>query len=100
MNLDRGKNEMAGLKGKSGPPGNMNSFKHGLSTIAKNQQNGTLTMRGGRIKTEVRDGLIKDKGGDDTISTAEKVLVELISDLLIPQLSGQLLDDARHGVCC
>src|SRR5262249_42849365 len=24
-----GQNEMAGLKGKSGPPGNMNAFKHG-----------------------------------------------------------------------
>jgi len=26
-----GRNEMAGLKGKSGPPGNMNAFKHGLA---------------------------------------------------------------------
>src|SRR4030095_1753783 len=26
-----GQNEMAGLKGKSGPPGNMNAFKHGLA---------------------------------------------------------------------
>ena len=26
-----GRNEMAGLKGKSGPPGNMNAFKHGGS---------------------------------------------------------------------
>jgi hypothetical protein len=25
-------NEMAGLKGKSGPPGNMNAFKHGLAS--------------------------------------------------------------------
>ena len=24
---------MAGLKGKSGPPGNMNAFKHGLAAI-------------------------------------------------------------------
>jgi hypothetical protein len=24
---------MAGLKGKSGPPGNMNAFKHGLASI-------------------------------------------------------------------
>jgi len=30
-----GRNEMAGLKGKSGPPGNMNTFKHGLAAIQK-----------------------------------------------------------------
>jgi hypothetical protein len=27
-----GSNEMAGLKGKSGPPSNMNAFKHGLAS--------------------------------------------------------------------
>jgi hypothetical protein len=30
-----GRNEMAGLKGKSGLPGNMNAFKHGLAAIQK-----------------------------------------------------------------
>jgi hypothetical protein len=30
-----GRNEMAGLKGKSGPPGNMNAFKHGLAVSAQ-----------------------------------------------------------------
>ena len=30
-----GRNEMTGLKGKSGPPGNMNAFKHGLAAIQK-----------------------------------------------------------------
>jgi len=36
MNLGHlGQNEMAGLKGKSGPPGNMNAFKHGLAAIQK-----------------------------------------------------------------
>ena len=29
---------MAGLKGKSGPPGNMNAFKHGLAAIQKRQR--------------------------------------------------------------
>jgi hypothetical protein len=32
---------MAGLKGKSGPPGNMNAFKHGLATIQKRREEGT-----------------------------------------------------------
>jgi hypothetical protein len=29
---------MAGLKGKSGPPGNMNAFKHGLAAIRKRRE--------------------------------------------------------------
>ena len=33
-----GQNEMAGLKGKSGPPGNMNAFKHGLAANRKRQE--------------------------------------------------------------
>jgi len=33
-----GQNEMAGLKGKSGPPGNMNAFKHGLAANQKRQE--------------------------------------------------------------
>jgi hypothetical protein len=32
------RNEMAGLKGKSGPPGNMNAFKHGLAAIQKRRE--------------------------------------------------------------
>jgi hypothetical protein len=31
----QGRNEMAGLKGKSGPPGNMNSFKPALAAIQR-----------------------------------------------------------------
>ena len=29
---------MAGLKGKSGPPGNMNTFKHGLAAVQKRRE--------------------------------------------------------------
>src|SRR5262249_52783540 len=38
-----GQNEMAGLKGKSGPPGNMNAFKHGLAAIQKRREEGIPT---------------------------------------------------------
>ena len=38
-----GRNEMAGLKGKSGPPGNMNAFKHGLAAIQKRREEGIPT---------------------------------------------------------
>ena len=38
-----GQNEMAGLKGKSGPPGNMNAFKHGLAAIQKRREESIIT---------------------------------------------------------
>ena len=34
---------MAGLKGKSGPPGNMNAFKHGLAAIQKRREESVTT---------------------------------------------------------
>jgi hypothetical protein len=34
---------MAGMKGKSGPPGNMNAFKHGLAAIQKRREESTIT---------------------------------------------------------
>jgi hypothetical protein len=36
---------MAGLKGKSGPPGNINAFKHGLAAIQKRREEGLSSMR-------------------------------------------------------
>jgi hypothetical protein len=40
-----GQNEMAGLKGKSGPPENMNAFKHGLAAIQKWREESVRTSR-------------------------------------------------------
>jgi hypothetical protein len=40
-----GQNEIAGLKGKSGPPGNMNAFKHGLAAIQKWREEGVITSK-------------------------------------------------------
>ena len=70
---------MAGIKGRSGPPGNQNNFKHGLSVIDEYRRSGSVTGRESRIKAQVRGGLIADRGGENKVSTAEKVLVELIS---------------------
>ena len=42
-----GQNEMAGLKGKSGPPGNMNAFKHGLAAIQRRREEGITTEHEG-----------------------------------------------------
>ena len=35
---------MAGLKGKSEPPGNMNAFKHGLAAIQKRREESVLQV--------------------------------------------------------
>jgi hypothetical protein len=60
---------MAGLKGKSGPPGNMNAFKHGLAAIQKRREEGVATEHEESIRTEheenvrqqILEGLIADK---------------------------------------
>jgi len=60
---------MAGLKGKSGPPGNMNAFRHGLASIQKRREEGISTEHEESLRQQILDGLIADKGGDDQIST-------------------------------
>jgi hypothetical protein len=70
---------MAGLKGKSGPPGNTNAFKHGLASIQKRREEGFPTQHGENIRQQILDGLIADKGRDEQISTATRILAEDIA---------------------
>jgi hypothetical protein len=63
-----GQNEMAGLKGKSGPPGNMNAFKHGLAAIQKRREESVITEHEESVRQQILHGLIADKGGDQQIS--------------------------------
>jgi hypothetical protein len=70
---------MAGKKGHSGPPGNANAFRHGVASIQRRRAEGELTDDEQDVRTAILAGLIADKGGENQIGTAERVLAEIIS---------------------
>ena len=70
---------MAGKKGYSGPPGNANAFRHGLAAVQRRRSEGALTPDEQDIRADILAGLIADKGGDQQIGIAERILAEIIS---------------------
>jgi hypothetical protein len=70
---------MAGIKGRSGPPGNQNAFRHGLAVIDQRRNNGALTPEEQDVRASILAGLIEDKGGETGISTAMRILAEVIA---------------------
>ena len=70
---------MAGLRGKSAPPGNQNAFRHGLASISQRRANGNLNPTEQSVREEILAGLPADKVGESQISTAMRVLAEIIA---------------------
>jgi hypothetical protein len=58
-----GQNEITGLKGKSGPPGNMNAFKHGLAAIQKRCEESVITEHEENVRQQILEGLISTRAG-------------------------------------
>ena len=84
---------MAGLRGKSGPPGNQNAFRHGLAAAHNRRAEAQLTENERDIRAEILAGLITDSGGEAQISTAMRVLPEIISsDVALLVTFNQAID--------
>jgi len=70
---------MAGIRGRSRPPDNQNGFRHGLAGISQRRANGVLNPQEQSSREEILSGLLADQGEAAQISTATRVLAEIIA---------------------
>ena len=68
----------AAKKGHSGPSGNANAFRYGLSAIQRRRADAELTDDEQAVRASIL-GLIADKGGEQQIGITERILAEIIS---------------------
>jgi hypothetical protein len=59
--------------------GTQNAFRHGLAAVRNRRAAGELTENERDIRAEILTGLIADSGGEAQISTATRILAEIIS---------------------
>jgi hypothetical protein len=60
--------------------------------VQRRRSEGALTPDGQDIRADILAGLIADKGGDQQIGTAERILAEIISsDVTTMQIENRLL---------
>jgi len=60
---------MAGIDGRSGPPGNQNAFRLGIAGISQRRADGVLNPAEQSIREKILSDLLADEGGAAQIST-------------------------------
>jgi hypothetical protein len=79
---------MAGLKGKSGPPGNMNAFKHGLAAIQKRREESVTTEHEEGVRQQILEGLIAaDYRGTAVALSERRRLDNMLIDAGVNEMS-------------
>jgi len=65
-----------GQKGRSGPPGNLNAARHGLTAWLRRRALPLNKQHVARFVQDYRAGLLECKGGEDGATEVEKALIE------------------------
>jgi hypothetical protein len=66
---------MAGVKGRSGPPGNLNSARHGLGAWLRRRALPLHKQHVGKLVEDYTAGLLRCKGGAEAATEIETALI-------------------------